>query len=69
MWEIVGDYDICGKEKTYLIFVGGNTKEEAEACLNKLLSNPIKYKYENIKLSEARNVRVREDKTPWYLED
>jgi hypothetical protein len=31
MWEIVGDYDIYGEVKTCLIFVGGNTKEEAEA--------------------------------------
>ena len=69
MWEIVGDYNICGKEKTCLIFVGGNTKEEAEACLNKLLSDPVKYKYENSKLAEARNVRVHEDKAPWYMED
>jgi predicted component of viral defense system (DUF524 family) len=69
MWKIVGDYDIYGEVKTCLIFVGGNTKEEAEATLNKYLSNPTKYKYEYERLHEARNVRVQEDKEPWYMED
>ena len=66
MWEKVGDAEVCGKIKTCMIWVAGNTKEEAEAKLKSILANPDKYQKQ--KLAEHTNVRVQEDKKPWYFD-
>lgn len=66
MWEIVGDAEICGKIKTCMIWVAGNTKEEAEEKLKSILANPTEYERE--RLAEHTNVRVENSKEPWYLD-
>lgn len=69
MWEIVGDTkeEYQGKKYTgCLLWVGGSTKEEAEETLAKIKVNPDKYQKK--KLEKYENVRVQEDKEPWYLD-
>ena len=63
MWEIRGDSE---NYKDCLLWVAGNTKEEAEKILEKILANPDKYQKE--KLEQYTNIRVAEEKNPWYLD-
>ena len=62
MWEIRGD---SGNYKDCLIYVAGNTQEEAEKLLERMLSNPTEE--ESKRLAEHTNIRVAEEKKPWYL--
>ena len=69
MWNIVGDAkeEWQGKKHTgCLLWVAGGTKEEAEATLARIKSNPDKYGRED--LEKYENIRVEEDKDPWYLD-
>lgn len=69
MWEIVGDITDKYSEKKHtgcLLWVGGSTKEEAEETLAKIKANPDKY--QKGKLEEYDNIRVQEEKDPWYLD-
>lgn len=69
MWNIVGDAkeEWQGKKHTgCLLWVAGGTKEEAEATLAKIKSNPDKYQKKD--LEKYENIRVEEDKDPWYLD-
>lgn len=69
MWEIVGDSKKVWQGKKYtgcLLWVGGSTKEEAEAELKRRLANLSDY--EKKRLEEYENIRVQEDKNPWYLD-
>lgn len=65
MWNIVGDTK-DGKYKGCMIWVAGNTKEQAEETLARIKANPDKY--EKQRLEEHENIRVEEDKDPWYLD-
>ena len=65
MWEIVGDTK-DGKHKGSMIWVAGNSKEQAEETLARIKANPDKY--EKQRLEEHENIRVEKDKDPWYLD-
>jgi len=69
-WEIVGDTKNWeGKMSTCLIVSAGNTKEQAEATLRRIMSNPSSCEMKAYKqILEYANVRVQEDKAPWYME-
>lgn len=56
-YYIVGDFNICGKVKSCLIFVAGRTEEQAEAGLKRVLANPPKDCLGNIHIKKEETAK------------
>lgn len=67
-WNIVGTFEICGKEEECLVYAC-HTKDGAEKVLEKMLANPTENDLAVMK--DGKNFRIHEEEIEncWWLND